>query len=574
MILSSARTRRRRGRTPSRVRGFFAAAAVLLAAAAVFAPAQQASAASTSCSYGDQAAGTYKNSICWIDLASYDSALAQTPAGQPFDLTLDGGYQLSFTLTSTGGGGGQRNFLPSALPVVGAPGTVGTLGGLSYVGTQGLPALYAQRGAANSTTRLTISNIALTSPGGNPVNNFAFIGADAEFTDAPAGGTSQQEAITWESNVPIDVIDHGTPSPGVNGCPIPVPGDGTTVVSCVPTTAAGEERALATVVRAIQPTTFTQNIYHGQAGEREAVAFGIMTAKVTLDKNVAGRISATDSFATSITSDLDEVLGSATTGTGPSSTTGSTVVVPNLPGGEFTLAETAESGNLEEYTAAWTCTNTVTSSSTTLPNGPGFQQVLVPQPGDDITCRIVNTPDSYTVSKTVSATTGRAGDVLNYTITVTNTGPGDYTANQPARLSDDLADVLDDATYNGDATQGATVAGNTLSWSGPLASGQSLTIKYSVTASAAGDLNVRNTVLARSPGGSCDPASACAVETLLVRPAGPQVSTGGSAGDSTGGSAGLSHTGGSVPWMPLMFGVLLALAGSAGLFVSRTSRER
>ena len=39
------------------------------------------------------------------------------------------------------------------------------------------------------------------------------------------------------------------------------------------------------------------------------------------------------------------------------------------------------------------------------------------------------------------------GETMTYTVVVTNEGPGDYTAGAPATFTDDLSDVLDDATY-------------------------------------------------------------------------------------------------------------------------------
>src|SRR5699024_911285 len=44
------------------------------------------------------------------------------------------------------------------------------------------------------------------------------------------------------------------------------------------------------------------------------------------------------------------------------------------------------------------------------------------------------------------------GDVVTYTITVTNDGEGDYTQDAPASIIDDLTGVLDDADYNGDVS--------------------------------------------------------------------------------------------------------------------------
>ena len=74
--------------------------------------------------------------------------------------------------------------------------------------------------------------------------------------------------------------------------------------------------------------------------------------------------------------------------------------------------------------------------------------------------------------------------------------------------------MLDDVTYNGDADQGATVTGTTLTWSGPVAIAETVTITYSVTVNRpdAGDKLLKNVVQlperfnSNCTAGSTDPA--------------------------------------------------------------------
>lgn len=125
---------------------------------------------------------------------------------------------------------------------------------------------------------------------------------------------------------------------------------------------------------------------------------------------------------------------------------------------------------------------------------------------------------SYTVNKTASAESVMAGGVITYTVVVTNTGQVDYTAENPASFDDDLSGVLDDATYNGDVSPGGAVAENTLTWSGPVAIGQSVTVTYSVTVNdpLSGDRELVNAVVPTTPGGSCDPDGACTTQTPVA----------------------------------------------------------
>jgi uncharacterized repeat protein (TIGR01451 family)/fimbrial isopeptide formation D2 family protein len=137
----------------------------------------------------------------------------------------------------------------------------------------------------------------------------------------------------------------------------------------------------------------------------------------------------------------------------------------------------------------------------------------------DPTCSTTTPVQSYRAVKTTTATTVTPGQVVPYTITITNTGEVAYTSADPATFTDDLSGVLDDATYNGDATNGATIAGSTISWSGPLAVGATETFTYSVTINSpdSGDKVLNNAVVTGSTGNcfgaSTDPSCAVQVPT-------------------------------------------------------------
>ncbi|MDR3107323.1 MAG: hypothetical protein LBU05_03890, partial [Bifidobacteriaceae bacterium] len=90
----------------------------------------------------------------------------------------------------------------------------------------------------------------------------------------------------------------------------------------------------------------------------------------------------------------------------------------------------------------------------------------------------------------------QAGTRLIYSLTLENTGPGDFTAEVPAVVRDDLTDVLDDAVWKGllATPESGLVDWESpwLTWSGPLASGATAELSYAVELSGAGDGRLRN----------------------------------------------------------------------------------
>ena len=125
------------------------------------------------------------------------------------------------------------------------------------------------------------------------------------------------------------------------------------------------------------------------------------------------------------------------------------------------------------------------------------------------------------ITKTADVPTVTAGNTVHYTVTLANTG---QTAYAPATFTDPLTDVLDDATYAGDAASAVGTfeyTNNTLAWSGPIDVGATATITYSVTTRfpATGDHLLANTVVSASPGSTCtngtDPRCSSAVAVLV-----------------------------------------------------------
>ncbi|WGM22906.1 SpaA isopeptide-forming pilin-related protein (plasmid) [Paenarthrobacter sp. OM7] len=141
---------------------------------------------------------------------------------------------------------------------------------------------------------------------------------------------------------------------------------------------------------------------------------------------------------------------------------------------------------------------------------------------------VITPTTSYTTAKAVSPAVGaRPGDVLTYTITVKNTGDQPY-GPTAASFTDDLAEVLDDATLvPGSVTSTAGTAtqnGTKISWIGPLAvapaAGSTATITYQlkVNAPPTGNKSLKNVVSPTASGGQCATASGCTTTTPVQIP--------------------------------------------------------
>ncbi|WP_175476956.1 DUF11 domain-containing protein [Ruania alba] len=180
----------------------------------------------------------------------------------------------------------------------------------------------------------------------------------------------------------------------------------------------------------------------------------------------------------------------------------------------------SESGTIDwDGTLARGDVVTISYSVTVQPvgTGDGSLRNVVTSPGcdSDADCVTENRVGGFVYSKSADGGPGSQvsqGDVITYSVTVTHTGAGPVAE---ARVSDDLSGVLDDATFNDDASASSgsiRVDGSTLDWTGSLAPGDVVEITYSVTVTGAGDLAVDNVVLTDDPRGVCDPDATCATE--------------------------------------------------------------
>ena len=158
--------------------------------------------------------------------------------------------------------------------------------------------------------------------------------------------------------------------------------------------------------------------------------------RVQLSKalGTGGRRFAGDQFTVRIRNGSTVVASATTSGTSGTVTGGNTGLVQLVGGTAYTLDELAAgTGNLGNYTATLSCTNSFAGSTTTLPTTVGG--TITPQTGDVVTCVITNTrratavlvveKTSTVISDPINGTVNPLmipGAIVEYAISVTNVG--------------------------------------------------------------------------------------------------------------------------------------------------------
>lgn len=367
-----------------------------------------AAATDAQCHFASPGTGKYAGTLCWLDFSRLDAA--QSASGQDFTFAIGGGNTVHLKAKQVGG-----RVEPAAFPTWWGA-YLGNSG--HYSGVAGKPALYQT--ADHTTSTLTVSDIRVTDPHGNPVSEFALVGADAESTD-------EKESITWQATTPIESLTAQGTDPGIgNACAGGYTGLGTTTVKC---TGAGTATKTGTpIVAARHPQSFTQTMV---GGGREAVAFGVLVSALQLTKEVASRFPG-DDFQVETSSQSGPLKDAQTGPDGKTATTGRQPVITDVKGNSFTLTERAIHGDLRNYSSSWSCTR-FGKPDPALPQGTtvGASAQVQVGVGDDIACTITNTARKPAISLHKNAAApvdanhdgiNDPGDTIAYTFDVANTG--------------------------------------------------------------------------------------------------------------------------------------------------------
>ncbi|HWI22461.1 MAG TPA: DUF11 domain-containing protein [Baekduia sp.] len=447
------------------------------------------------CGYGT--GGPNASNLCWFDMSAYNDTLARSPAGQPMSVTLPGGYTVTYSITSRPVSGSPNHPIvdPRAVPIE----TRFAFGYSDYVGVAAMPALYS-RDAGNNGVTLTLSNISVVDSSGVPVTGYSFVIADAE-------NNINTENFTWTSDKPLELVGVANPT-STRGCHNALTGLGTTSVTCTgqgtdPGGSPPRPWYDAVVVGADTPSTISVAM---RTPARSGVAFAIMTSKIEVVKNVAGRVRASDSFDIAATSPEGSTLATASTGPGNSATTGELTVLPRSGGSAYTLSEAVTPGSgtrASDYSRSWSCTNNGVSDPS-LPAGSGPSVAVSPAAGDDVQCTVTNTQLSadLAVAKTVAPSPATPGANAVYTLRVTNSGPSRATN---LRVSDPLPSGLSFVS----ASSGCSHAsGTVVCTAGGLDPGatRTFTVTTRLASSARTCAQLRNTATVSSDTPDSDPS--------------------------------------------------------------------
>ncbi|WP_146113923.1 MULTISPECIES: SpaA isopeptide-forming pilin-related protein [unclassified Microbacterium] len=378
--------------------------ATVAGVAGVLTPALGAAAAEEGCGYG--AGGPHADTICWIDMSSYDEQAATSPAGQQLSLDV-GGYLVSATIRHVEGADGTKSLQATPTPTYSGA----VFGNDAYLNVPGAVALYQlQNGVQGDTGSVELSDISVTAPSGASVTSgFSFIMADAE-------STNNNEIISFTSDSPVEILSLIEPAGKLPACGGGLTGAGSTTVVCTgdpddisengPSTPAG-----AILTSAESPTRVSIGLNNGTDSSRQGIAFGVMFANAEVSKIVASRYLPGDQFVVTAQAGATVLASAATSGADTDVSTGSATLLASTAGSTATFSEAAASGgssDLSHYDATWSCTR----NGATIPLGQltvaadGKAVSTAITVGDSVVCAVTNTARFGTLSWAKTDTVG------------------------------------------------------------------------------------------------------------------------------------------------------------------------
>ena len=435
-----------------------------------------------------------------------------------FSVTVNNPDTGTKTLTTTVTSSSPASNCPSSGPAAACTTTVSVLTpGLTIVTSAGVSS--TTPGATVGYT-VTVTDSGQTSYTGASVSiPLSGVLDDAAYNGdatATAGTVSYASpALTWTGNLAVGGVATITYSVTVNN-----PDTGNRVLATTVTSAAAGSNCAAgsgdsrcsTSVPVLVPgltLTITANTASTTAGS---------TVQYTV---LADNTGQTTDTGISFTDSLSGVLGDATYNGDAAATAGTvSYTSPNLTwtgtlaaGATATITYSVTVNNPD--TGAKILTSTVTSSA------PGSN---CPAGGTAPACSSTVTVSQLTITNTSGVASTTPGGVVRFTATFVNTGQTPYSN---ITISDNAADVFDDAVPDGDQTASSgtlVVSGATVTWTGSIPVGGTVTVTGTVTVDNpdTGNHVLAGTITTAAPGSNCPsaaPAAACSVSVPVLTPA-------------------------------------------------------
>jgi len=358
-------------------------------------------------SYASPGSGLSAGGIGWANFGNL--TLVPGGAGYNFSGTLNNGVKVTFTATAQNISGATRNFTAVPVPTFNGTALFGSAGYTGILGNVALQTNYVFSPGANG---VTISNIVVTDPLGNPVPNYTVIVADAE-------STNTNESWVWQTNSGGWTLFNQLI--GVSVGPAPS-GQGSQTLTL---TGTGDGVSDAYLFATQNPTNLILNTNtNSSLGGKQAIAIGFATTQVELQKYVGGRIDSSDQFVLDIAGTPNNEVTTSGSATGIQTQVAS---VYGIPGNTYVLNEAMAPGSANPLTAYQQVVTAINQSvGGTIPPITTLPISFTPALGDVVTYTILNAePEAF--QKSVDKPFADLGDVLTYTLTVTN--PNDFTIN-------------------------------------------------------------------------------------------------------------------------------------------------
>ena len=249
----------------------------------------------------------------------------------------------------------------------------------------------------------------------------------------------------------------------------------------------------------------------------------------------AGQVPYTGiTIATNLLDVVDDAAGNgdrtATSGTLTVTATGVSWTGSIPAGGSVIVTGTVTVKNPDTGNKVMTATSSTTAAGSNCPAGS-------PDPRCSVSVPVL--VPALSITQAANAASAAPGQVIGYTLTVTNTGLTTYTG---TAVTDSFAQMLDDAAYNGNATATAGAVSYTapvLTWTGDLAPGASAVISYTITVNNpdTGGKLVITTVASAAAGSSCPPGTTSSPCQLIVPVLTPALTIVKTAATASGSSA-------------------------------------